>query len=115
MHPDEPNGYPRDQNKCAFSGTVVDEPKLKVLKSGQKSIKFTFLTIEDFTLSNGTSACHENYLTIEALGRQAENYLNELVVGNRYQIEAYARAEGTEVVFRVYKIQTDRVHGARRK
>lgn len=101
----------RDQNKCSFSGALIDAPRPRILKSGQKSILFTFLVIERFTLGNGNPGSHENYFTVEALGRQAETYLNELIVGERYQIEAYARAEGAGVVFRVYKIQTDVIRG----
>lgn len=101
----------RDQNDYSCSGIIVDEPKAKTLKSGQKSISFTFLVVEHFTLGNGQPGKHENYFTVEALGRQAEAYLNELVVGERYQIKGYLRAEGTSIFIRCFKVQTDVISG----
>lgn len=105
----------RDSNDWKGSGIVVDEPKMMTLKNGQKLLSFTFLVIEHFTLANGTPGRHENYLTVEALGRQAESYYKDLVVGDRYQIKGYLRADNLngvdKVRVRCFTILTDVVDG----
>jgi single-stranded DNA-binding protein len=105
----------RDSNDWKGSGIIVDEPKMMTLKNGQKLLSFTFLVTEHFTLANGSPGRHENYLTVEALGRSAENYLKELIVGERYQVKGYLRADslnGTEKVrIRCFTILSDVVSG----
>lgn len=106
----------RDSNDWKGSGVVVDEPKLTTLKNGQKLLSFTFLVIEHFTLGNGSPGRHENYVTVEALGRQADTYFRDLQVGERYQIKGYIRVDNINGVERVrircFTILTDVVNGS---
>jgi single-stranded DNA-binding protein len=105
----------RDSNDWKGSGVVVDEPRMITLKNGQKLLSFTFLVVEHFILHGGAPGRHENYFTVEALGRQAETYYKELVVGDRYQVKGYLRADnmnGVEKIrIRAFTIMTDVVSG----
>jgi single-stranded DNA-binding protein len=105
----------RDSNDWKGSGVIIDEPKMITLRNGQKLLSFTFLVTEHFTTGSGAPGRHENYFTIEALGRQAETYYRELIVGVRYQVKGYLRADNLNGVDRVrvraFTILTDVVNG----
>lgn len=100
----------RDVNITILSGTLVDLPKIHVLKSTKKILSFTLKVTEKFELASGDSGSHENFVDFEALGKHADNFHKTLVVGKRYQITGYLRQDsynGVESLrVRCFNIQT---------
>lgn len=97
----------RDVNNVVLTGQVVNEPSIHLLKNSKKLLIFSFKVIEKFRLADGRPASHDNILIVEALGKHAETYYKELVVGERYQISGYLRSDKDKVRIRCYNIMPE--------
>lgn len=83
----------RDVNLAIVSGELVEDPVMHTLKNSKRILTFTLKVVEKFNLHDGSPGSHENYLTVEALGRNADTYKRDLVLGQRYQITGYLRVD----------------------
>ena len=100
----------RDINFTIHTGELTSEPKIHVLKNSKKILTFTLRVTEKFELADGSPGAHTNFFTFEALGRHADTYFRELVIGRRYQINGYLRHDNIggvdKVRIRCFNIQT---------
>jgi single-stranded DNA-binding protein len=82
-----------DTNVAIISGILCDTPVMRPMKNHKRKLTFTIKNVETFRLADGSPGSHTNYFNMEALGRNADNYLRDLVVNARYQITGYARID----------------------
>jgi primosomal replication protein N len=72
---------------------------------------FSIKNVEKYKLADGRAAQHDNTLVVEVLGRNAQRCLEEVKIGERYQVNGYVRvddANGTERVrIRAYHVEKE--------
>ena len=91
---------------------MVDNTPTVVTNRNNKQIcLFDLQTIEKYRLSDGRPAQHENYVTIEALGKNVEKCMREVHRGDRYIIHGYLRVDeagdSEKVRVRAYHIEKE--------
>lgn len=101
----------KDVNIVVVTGIAHSAPSQVSLKNNKKLCVFTLKVVEKYQLSSGASAQHENYLTVETLGKAAERCMLEVKPGNRYQVQGYLRVDDLHGVertrIRAYNIQDE--------
>lgn len=101
----------RDVNIVVATGVADSAPSMVPIKNNKKLCVFTLKTVEKYLLSSGAPAYHENYLTVEALGKTAERCLQEVREGGRYIVQGYLRVDDLHGVertrIRAYNIQDE--------
>ena len=99
----------RDINFTILTGTIASAPAWVPLSNSKRALVFTLQNNEHYQLSNGEAAVHQNSITVEVLGRNAEKYASEFVAGQRCQIVGYLRMDmmrGQERIrVRAFKIE----------
>lgn len=96
----------RDVNFVLVTGLLTAEPEERILKNNKRMVVFTLKVTEKFQLFNGAQGTHDNYIKFEALGKNADIYYRDLVVGDRYQITGYLRVDNDDVRVRCYNLQS---------
>jgi len=82
-----------DINFTLLTGTIVTTPSWFPLSNNKRALIFTILSRESFKLSDGNRAHHDNLVTVEVLGRNADKYFDELKRDSRYQVVGYLRVD----------------------
>ena len=91
----------RDINIAILSGTVDNNPTVVTTRNNKKICLFDILTVEKYRLADGRDAQHDNFLTIEALGKNVDKCMNEVRKGGRYIIHGYLRVDDVSGVEKV--------------
>ena len=82
-----------DINVSIISGVIVTPPAWFPLLNNKRAIVFTLKNQEVYRLSSGQTARHSNHVTVEILGKLAERYSDELIVGRQYIVTGYIRVD----------------------
>ena len=83
----------RDFNFTFLTGTVISTPSWIPLSNNKRALIFTISNKEHYRLADGRSATHDNKITVEVLGKNAEKYFDEVKNGGCYQIVGYLRVD----------------------
>lgn len=92
---------PRDINMAIISGTIDNNPTVVTTRNNKKICLFDLKTVEKYVLANGSPAQHDNFLTIEALGKNVDKCMNEVRRGDRFIIHGYLRVDDVSGVEKV--------------
>jgi single-stranded DNA-binding protein len=82
-----------DVNTFTATGTIVTQPTLVNIKNNKQLLVFRIRCVEEFLRPNGDPAFHENFFTIEVLGKNAYKYVDTLKKGSRYAFYGYLRSD----------------------
>lgn len=91
----------KDINVAIISGTVDNTPTVVTTRNNKRICLFNLRLIERYHLANGQPAQHVNFLTIEALGKNVDKCLQEVRLGERYQIHGYLRVDDVNGIEKV--------------
>lgn len=91
---------PIDLNHCTVGGEIVSNPTAVTIKNGKQMCLFTLKTQEKFE-SNGKKSTHDNFFTIEILGKNSDRALESLNRGDRCIISGYLRCDDLDGVEKV--------------
>lgn len=89
-----------DINSFTATGIIVSEPTLLPLKNDKHLLVFRIRCTEEFKRPNGDAAYHENFFTIEVMGKNAYKYKDILKRGLRYAFYGYLRSDELDGVER---------------
>ena len=92
---------PRDINITILSGTVANTPNVVTTRNNKRICLFDLLVVEKYRLADGRAAQHDNFLTVEALGKNVEKCVNEVHKGERYVIHGYLRVDDVNGIVRL--------------
>lgn len=84
---------PGDVNSFTATGVIVTQPSLVTIKNNKQILVFRIRCVEEFLRPTGESAQHDNFITIEILGKNAYKYENTLKKGTRYSFYGYIRTD----------------------
>jgi len=102
-----------DTNKVILSGIAQSKPIFTKMTTSTPITTFTLQINEQFKDRTGKAQYKINFITIEALGRLAENTINLVKEGKRYVVDGYIRQDledGVNYVrVRAFLIYPDRV------
>ena len=82
-----------DINIVVISGVVDNTPSVVTTRNNKKICLFNVENIERYKLSTGQSAQHQNFLTVEVLGRNVDKAVAEFKAGDRIQVHGYLRVD----------------------
>jgi len=82
-----------DINKVWLSGQVTSQPTLEKYGSRTPITRFTINIKEKFVNKRGDSSFHDNFFSIESLGRSTEKIMDTVKKGNRYMVDGYLRSD----------------------
>ena len=91
----------RDINVAILSGTVDNQPTVVTTRNNKRICLFDLKTTERYRLADGRPAQHDNFLTIEALGKNVDKCMNEVHQGERFIIHGYLRVDDVSGVEKV--------------
>lgn len=101
----------RDTNIAILSGTVDNNPTVVTTRNNKKICLFDIKVVEKYVLADGRPAQHDNFLTIEALGKNVDKCMRDVHRGDRFIIHGYLRVDdvgGVEKVrVRAYYIEKE--------
>ena len=83
----------RDVNFTLLTGTIISIPSWVPLSNNKKALVFTLQNNEVYELADGRKASHQNRVTVEVLGRNADKYFAELTINQRCQVVGYLRVD----------------------
>jgi len=92
---------PRDVNIVAISGTVSNTPTVVTTRNNKRICLFDLKVVEKYHLADGRPAQHDNFLTIEALGKNVDKCLKDVHKGERFIINGYLRVDDVSGVEKV--------------
>jgi single-stranded DNA-binding protein len=100
-----------DVNSVVLSGTIDTVPSVVMTRNNKRICLFNIRTIERYQLADGRAAQHDNYFTVEALGKNVDKCLQEVQVGQRYVINGYLRVDDVAGIertrIRVFHLQRE--------
>jgi single-stranded DNA-binding protein len=91
----------KDINITVLSGSVATTPSTVLTRNNKKICLFNLKNVERYQLADGRPAQHDNYLTIEVLGRNVDKIMAETRQGDRLVIHGYLRVDDINGVERV--------------
>lgn len=91
----------RDLNIAILSGVVSNNPTVITTKNNKRICLFDLKTVEKYVLADGRPAQHENFLTIEALGKNVDKCMKEVMRGDRYIVHGYLRVDDVSGIEKV--------------
>jgi single-stranded DNA-binding protein len=101
----------KDINIVVLSGTIVDTPHVILTRNQKRIGLFNLESVERYRLSTGQPAQHQNFLTVEVLGKNVDKISHDFQKGDRVQIHGYLRADeingAGKVRIRAYHIEKD--------
>jgi single-stranded DNA-binding protein len=101
----------RDINVIIISGIVDTAPSVITTRNNSRICLFNLLNIERYRLFDGKPAQHDNYLTIEVLGKNVDKVLTGIKQGDRVTINGYLRVDEVNGVehtkVRMFHIEKD--------
>ena len=83
--------HTRDVNHIIVSGEVSSVPSVVSLKNNKRMCIFTLRNSERYATQDGQERTHQNFLTIEILGKNIDRAMSELRKGDRVHITGYIR------------------------
>ena len=101
----------RDVNEVLLTGVAHSTPSMVLLKNNTKLCVFTLKTVERYSRASGVDSQHDNYITIEALGKTAERCMTDVKPGNRFMVKGYLRVDDIHGIertrIRAYSVQDE--------
>ena len=82
-----------DVNEVIISGVVHSEPTLTKLSSSTPVVSFQLVVMENYTSRAGQEGAKENIITIEVLGKKADEITNNVKRGSRQIVKGYLRSD----------------------
>lgn len=101
----------RDINLVIISGTIDNNPTVVTTRNNKQICLFDIKVVEKYRLGDGRPAHHDNFVTVEALGRNVDKCMQDVKRGDRFIIHGYLRVgdvNGVEKVrVRAYYIERE--------
>jgi single-stranded DNA-binding protein len=91
----------KDINVVVISGVVGNTPSVVTTRNNKRICLFNVENIEKYKLSTGQNAEHQNYITIEVLGRNVDKVIAEFSKGDRIQVNGYLRVDDVNGIEKV--------------
>lgn len=82
-----------DVNEVIISGMVHTEPTMTKLLSSTPVVSFQMVVMENFTSRSGHDGAKENIITIEVLGKKADEIIDNVRRGSRQIVKGYLRSD----------------------